>query len=82
MSVAQSDYQQVRAAQEKMDAEKDDLIASLMDSVLFTQGAFSYHDLLAMEPHDIQIMIDRFTNKLEMESNARQAASGKKSVSL
>jgi|TARA_B100000131_G_scaffold307796_1_gene336399 hypothetical protein len=53
-----------------------------MDSILYTDGAFSYHDLLMMEPNEIQIMIERFTNKIEQETMARQSASGKKSVSL
>ena len=82
MSVARSDYQQVRAAQEKIDAERKQLIANIMDSILYTEGAFSYHDLLVMEPSEIQIMIDRFSHKVETENNARQAAAGKKSVSL
>ena len=82
MSVARSDYQQVRAAQEKIDAERDHLKASMMDTVLYTNGAFSYHDLLQMEPSEMDILIDQFTNKIEKENQSYQSAKGKKSVSL
>ena len=82
MSVARSDYQQVRAAQEKIDAERDGLKANLMDTVLYTNGAFSYHDLLQMEPLEIEVLADKFTEKIEREHGATQQRAGKKSVKL
>jgi len=82
MSVARSDYQQVRAAQEKIDAERDGLKANLMDTVLYTNGAFSYHDLLQMEPMEIEVLGNKFTEKIERETSATQQRAGKKSVKL
>ena len=82
MSVARSDYQQVRAAQEQMDAERKDGIAQLMDTVLYTNGAFSYHDLLQMEPMEIEVLGNKFTEKIERETSATQQRAGKKSVKL
>tara|TARA_B100000902_G_C27290185_1_gene906678 strand:+ start:1975 stop:2223 length:249 start_codon:yes stop_codon:yes gene_type:complete len=82
MSVARSDYQQVRAAQEKIDAERDHLKASMMDTVLYTNGAFSYHDLLQMEPSELDLLIEQFSSKVERENQAVQATAGKKSVKL
>tara|TARA_B100001250_G_scaffold414426_1_gene452744 strand:+ start:2546 stop:2794 length:249 start_codon:yes stop_codon:yes gene_type:complete len=82
MSVARNDYQQVRAAQEQMDAERKDGIAQLMDTVLYTNGAFSYHDLLKMEPLEIEILVNKFTEKVEKETAVTQQRAGKKSVKL
>ena len=82
ISVARSDPQQIRAAQEQIDAERNRIVESHMDTILHTEGMITYRDLLEMTPNDIGIFVQQFLNLVEKKNTAAKAARGKKSVSL
>lgn len=72
--IATSQPSEIKDIVARYDKEREGIEANLMDLILYSGGATSWHDLMTMPVSSIRLLTARLNKKTEEVNNAQQKA--------